>query len=204
GHAGIVTKTEQVGRSGPTRVFPLGFGREPIFVTGGKASRLTLALGERRAICGRVDKGDLFHRPIRVAWEVAGVPSQDGAEFALGHLILSEPEITSNRDWIFDSHEGASLYQDHVGQWNQFSFRWGGQGAGRVLGRSGDPAVTAELKQRDQDKENRPIICRAVHSQGPRGCPRRYLRFERSAPGRPASESKAPREIPRNRGPGRR
>src|SRR5438093_12093830 len=99
GHAGIVTKTEEVGGSCPTRVFPLGFGREPIFVTTGQASRLTLALGDCRAIGAGVEKSDLFHRPIGIPCEVAGIPSQDRGEFALGHLVLSHPKVSSNRDW---------------------------------------------------------------------------------------------------------
>src|SRR6058998_1754160 len=107
GHAGIVTETEQVGSSGSARVFPFGFGREPIFVTPGQASRLTLALGDFRAIGAGVEKSDFFHRPIRLAWKMARVPSQDRSEFALGHLILPDPEVASNRDWIFDSHEGS-------------------------------------------------------------------------------------------------
>src|SRR5437773_4652733 len=109
GHPGIITKTELVGGSGSTRVFPLGFVWEPIFVFRGQPSGLTLALGERRTIFARVEKRNFFHRPIGVAGEVAGVPSQDRSEFALGHLILSDPEAARDCDWIFDSHESAGL-----------------------------------------------------------------------------------------------
>src|SRR5881392_2652785 len=76
GQLGIVAETEQVGGSGSTRVFPLGFGREPIFVTSRQVSRVALALSDCRAICGGVEKGDLFHGPIGIADEVARVPSR--------------------------------------------------------------------------------------------------------------------------------
>src|SRR6266496_1948271 len=118
-----ITETEQVGGSGPTRVFPLGCGRESIFVTHGQASGCTLTFGDGSTVVAGIEESDLFHRPVGIPGEVAGVPSQDGGEFALRDLIFSDPKIASNCDGILDSHKIASPYQDHVRQWNQLRFR---------------------------------------------------------------------------------
>src|SRR6266576_1179152 len=121
--AGVVAKTEQIGGSCPTRVFPLGFGRKTVFITGRQASRLTLTLGQGRAIAVGVEKSDFFHRPIRIPCEVARIPSQDCREFAWGNLILSDPEVASNRDGKSDSHESAGLDVRHIGQRNHGGWR---------------------------------------------------------------------------------
>jgi len=121
-------------------------------------SRVALALSDCRAICGGVEKGDLFHRPIGIADEVARVPSRDRGEFALGHLILSNPEVAGNRDRIFDSHERSRLDQDHVGQGNRLRCRWDRRRIGRLSQAAGGPAVTAQLNERDQDARMTPKV----------------------------------------------
>src|SRR6186713_2257972 len=114
GDAGVVAEREQVGAAGPAGVFPLGFGGEPILVTGGKVSRLLLALRDRRAIVAGVEESDLLHRAKRVSGEMAGVASQDGQKFTLSDFIFPDPKITRDRHWVFDAQECAGFDGDHV------------------------------------------------------------------------------------------
>src|SRR6185369_8309724 len=78
---------------------------------------------------------------------MARVASHDGSKLALGHFLLSDPEITSDRDGKFDSHKLAGFDCDHVGDGNQLNQL--GLGPSGVSGRS---RLAPELRQ--QKREN--------------------------------------------------
>src|SRR5205809_6757693 len=79
-----VAKAVGIRRSGPTSVFPLCLGRQPVSVGGRQATSASFALCYCGTISQRIEISDPFDRTVRVAQEAARVYSRDRFVFSLG------------------------------------------------------------------------------------------------------------------------
>ncbi len=95
GVARIVSVTEPRRSAGARGAFPLSLRWQTILAAGGNTARRQFALGELRAVIGRIRPAHAGNRTAQIAREEAWVRVHDRQVFSLSHFIFPDPKAAA-------------------------------------------------------------------------------------------------------------